>query len=153
MHALSLYTNRYKHIRPLCPHIFSHSCFFIACLLVSVLKTHVACKQQFTHINTHTVIWMLTVCLCSEMLPCKMKNRINGLQRESVCVFLSLCPSEATFCPFKAVSDWPLSPSLSVSLYLSLLLDFFPLYISSLLLLCLSSPIHPSLFLWLCFSI
>lgn len=65
-----------------------------------------------------------------------MQNETQGewpAEFVCVCVFLSPCrSSEATFCPFKAVSDWPLSPSLSLSLYLSLSLAFFPLYISSL---------------------
>lgn len=64
-----------------------------------------------------------------------------------VCVFLSLCLSpEATFCPFKAVTDWPPSP---VSRSLSCFLSIIPPLSLPLFSFCLSTPIHRSLFLQL----
>lgn len=64
-----------------------------------------------------------------------------------VCVFLSLClSSEATFCPFKAVTDWPLSP---ISRSLSCFLSIIPPLSLPLFSFCLSNPIHRSLFLQL----
>ncbi len=111
--------------------------FFTAFLLVSVLQTQTAMHtapqtHSHTHTHTHTHGYVDAACLCREMPPCKMKHTHTHSPAVCVCVCFSFSPSfsEATFCPFKAVSDWPLSPSLplclSTCLSLSLPFHYMP---------------------------
>ncbi len=162
----SLYTNRYKHTRPLCPHIFSHSCFSLPVFLslsckLSAYKQQLSLSLSLSH--THTLIWMLCVC-AGRCLHAKWNT---GWMACSVwvCVCVCVCVCEcvlSTLCVVslkllsvllrQLVTGLSLPVFLYVSLPVSLSLTFLPLYISSLSFH-FSLPIPPSLFLQLCFSI